>query len=42
MDTADFASTISDEKSRLQSYIRPVDGVTLTPGLYEIRRRGPI
>ena len=29
------------EQGRLQSYIRPVDGV-LTPGLYGIRRRGPI
>ena len=29
------------EEDRLQSYIRPVDGV-YTPGLYGIRRRGPI
>ena len=29
------------KKDRLQSYIRPVDGV-YPPGLYGIRRRGPI
>jgi hypothetical protein len=29
------------EQNRLQSYIRPVDGV-VSPGLYGIRRRGPI
>ena len=29
------------EEDRLPSYIRPVDGV-LSPGLYGIRRRGPI
>ena len=29
------------EEDRLQSYIRPVDGVS-SPGLYGIRRRGPI
>ena len=29
------------EEDRLQSYIRPVDGV-MSPGLYGIRRRGPI
>ena len=31
----------SGEEDRLQSYIRPVDGV-YSPGLYGIRRRGPI
>ena len=30
-----------EKKNRLQSYIRPVDGVC-SPGLYGIRRRGPI
>jgi hypothetical protein len=29
------------KEDRLQSYIRPVDGV-YPPGLYGIRRRGPI
>jgi len=40
MDTARMPSEIGFE-NRLQSYIRPVDGVC-TPGLYGIHRRGPI
>jgi hypothetical protein len=40
MDPARMPSEFGEE-DRLQSYIRPVDGVS-SPGLYGIRRRGPI
>ena len=40
MDTARMPSEIGEE-DRLQSYIRPVDGVS-RPGLYGIRQRGLI
>jgi len=39
MDTAICQVSIGEE-DRLQTCIRPVDGV-ITPGLHGIRRRGP-